>query len=178
MGVGVAGWGSGATAMQPCSVYRMHCPTGCHSLVMHHQRHGMLTFFLWITCTPSHHRAGQQVVCASRCVCVSAPHVCCCCLLCLLLPADLAVVKVDGVPDQQLRPLPLGTSGSGRLRVGQLCLAIGNRKQALSPAAHRAVSDRLAACNAVLHCRRLQCCCSGRPACVRLAWRYKSGVCL
>lgn len=95
------------------------------------------------------------------CLCVSAPHVCCSCLLCLLLPADLAVVKVDGVPAQQLRPLPLGTSGSGLLRVGQLCLAIGNRKQALSLAAHRAAAlgslcDRLAACNAVLHCRRLQ----------------------
>lgn len=45
-----------------------------------------------------------------------------------LLLTDLAVVKVDGVPKQQLKPLPLGTSASGRLRVGQLCLAIGNRK--------------------------------------------------
>lgn len=42
--------------------------------------------------------------------------------------ADLAVVKVAGVPNQQLRPLPLGTSDTGRLRVGQLCLTIGNRK--------------------------------------------------
>lgn len=46
----------------------------------------------------------------------------------LLLPADLAVVKVDSVNKDLLRPLPLGTSQSGRLRVGQLCLAIGNRK--------------------------------------------------
>lgn len=48
--------------------------------------------------------------------------------LCTPVPADLAVVKVADVPSQMLRPLPLGTSESGRLRVGQLCLAIGNRK--------------------------------------------------
>lgn len=53
----------------------------------------------------------------------------CAARLCACLIADLAVIKVDGVPSQQLRPLPLGTSESGRLRVGQLCLAIGNRKQ-------------------------------------------------
>lgn len=54
-----------------------------------------------------------------------------CCVygcLCVWLPADLAVLKVGGVDSQQLRPLPRGTSEAGRLRVGQLCLAIGNRK--------------------------------------------------
>lgn len=58
------------------------------------------------------------------CVCalhpLPRPSACC--------PTDLAVVKVADVPSQMLRPLPLGASESGRLRVGQLCLAIGNRE--------------------------------------------------
>jgi hypothetical protein len=42
--------------------------------------------------------------------------------------ADLAVVKVSDVPKEQLKPLPLGSSAPGLLRVGQACLAIGNRE--------------------------------------------------
>ena len=55
-----------------------------------------------------------------------------------VLRADLAVVKVSDVPKEQLKPLPLGSSAPGLLRVGQACLAIGNRE-----------------------CHRAQCTCSG-----------------
>eukprot|EP00879_Flechtneria_rotunda_P011655 GHRR01012175.1.p1 GENE.GHRR01012175.1~~GHRR01012175.1.p1 ORF type:complete len:338 (+),score=104.95 GHRR01012175.1:339-1352(+) len=40
-------------------------------------------------------------------------------------PRDLAVLKVEASPDK-LRPLLLGSSAPGLLRVGQLCLAVGS----------------------------------------------------
>lgn len=38
--------------------------------------------------------------------------------------ADLAVLKIPAAKEL-LKPLQLGSSSAGRLRVGQLCLAIG-----------------------------------------------------
>lgn len=46
-------------------------------------------------------------------------------LLCCDLGIDLAVLRIKAAPES-LSPLMLGSSQQATLRVGQLCLAIGN----------------------------------------------------
>jgi hypothetical protein len=63
-------------------------------------------------------------------VCVRV-RACVCVCVCVCVCADLAVLQVSGAPREYFKPLPLGSSARGLLRVGQMCLAIGNRERAV-----------------------------------------------